>query len=127
MLAWLVASRAEAGIVAVVTAPARAIAAPFRCGSCERDEDGRIKRSRAVVRAFEKATPKPGKGWVADHIVPLACADVEKRPLDDLRNLQWQSPQASKAKDRWERELCDVTTRAVKAKARRQRIPEYLK
>lgn len=104
-----------------------AISWPFRCATCDRDDTGRIKRSVKVRKAFERANPKPANGWVVDHIVPLACADVEDLPLDDIRNLQWQSPAASRAKDRWEVLLCDPLGRTKIAAKHKQRIPEYLR
>lgn len=101
---------------------------PFRCQTCERDDDGRIKRSAAARKAFIKANPQPAgcKGCVVDHIVPVACRDVEPRPLDVPANMQWQSRLEARAKDRWEHELCAPTGRQERAKKRKQRLPEYL-
>ena len=41
------------------------------------------------------------KGWVVDHIVPLAC-----NGLDHHSNMQWQTVADAKAKDKWERKGC---------------------
>lgn len=68
-----------------------------------------VKRSLAVRRAFQREHPCPvnGKprgacpGWVVDHIVPLACGGPDA-PV----NMQWQTREAAKAKDRWERDGC---------------------
>jgi hypothetical protein len=40
-------------------------------------------------------------GWIKDHIVPL-CAGGANAPA----NLQWQTREAAKAKDRTERRWC---------------------
>ncbi|HYD34135.1 MAG TPA: HNH endonuclease [Methylophilaceae bacterium] len=41
------------------------------------------------------------KGWVVDHIVPLAC-----NGLDHHSNMQWQTVAEAKAKDKRERKGC---------------------
>jgi hypothetical protein len=45
-----------------------------RCENCDCDADGRIVRSGKAKKQFEKATgyPKGRRGYVIDHIVPLA-------------------------------------------------------
>jgi hypothetical protein len=68
-----------------------------------------FKRSLAVRRAFQRLYPCPvnGKtrgacpGYVVDHIVPLACGGA-----DATWNMQWQTRDDAKAKDRWERRGC---------------------
>ena len=40
-------------------------------------------------------------GYVKDHIKPLAC-----RGPDTAANLQWQTIQAARVKDKWERKSC---------------------
>lgn len=67
------------------------------------------QRSRSVRQAFQHQQPCPatGKtsgacpGYVVDHIVPLACGGA-----DAPDNMQWQTVEAAKAKDRWERVGC---------------------
>jgi len=66
----------------------------------ERDSHGRIKRSESARRAFERETgyPHGRPGYVVDHIVPLS-----KGGADDPSNMQWQTTQEAKAKDKTER------------------------
>jgi hypothetical protein len=71
-----------------------------------RDSDGRIKRSPAARASFMRSNPCPttGKksggcpGYVVDHVKPLA-----KGGADDPSNMQWQTKEAAKEKDKWER------------------------
>jgi hypothetical protein len=74
----------------------------------ERDKHGKIKRSAAAKYEFELSHPCPitgtaGKcpGYVIDHVMPLACGGA-----DAPSNMQWQTKEAAKAKDRWERKGC---------------------
>lgn len=68
-----------------------------------RDKHGRIKRSEAAKREFLRQTgyPRGRKGYVVDHKVPLACGGA-----DDPSNMQWQTKEEAKAKDKWERRGC---------------------
>jgi 5-methylcytosine-specific restriction endonuclease McrA len=68
-----------------------------------RDERGRFIRSRSARARFMRLTGHPG-GWsghVVDHIIPLACGGP-----DTPENMQWQTVEAAKAKDRVERRDC---------------------
>src|SRR5205085_7853407 len=71
--------------------------------SAARDDNGRIKRSEAARHTFEVQTgyPHGRKGYIIDHIKPLACGGA-----DDPSNMQWQTIEAAKAKDRVERVGC---------------------
>jgi hypothetical protein len=77
---------------------------PFTIGA--RDERGRIRRSASAKAAFVRMHPCPstGKtsggcpGYVVDHIGPLATGGA-----DDPSNMQWQTAEAAKAKDKIER------------------------
>ncbi len=68
-----------------------------------RDSQGRIKRSGSAKHAFMQTHPCPvtgatsGKcpGYVIDHIQALAVGGA-----DDPSNMQWQTKEAAKAKDR---------------------------
>jgi hypothetical protein len=78
----------------------------------ERDDYGRIKRSRKVVALFMATVPCPAtgevgkrcKGYVIDHKIPLcACG------RDEVGNLQYQTIPDAKAKDRLERKMCGAS------------------
>jgi hypothetical protein len=65
-----------------------------------RDEHGRIKRSPEEKRKFERESgyPHGRPGYVVDHIIPLS-----EGGRDDPTNMQWQTKEEAKAKDRTER------------------------
>ena len=71
-----------------------------RCDNCQRDSHGRIQRSEGAKRDFMKESgyPKGRPGYVVDHIVPLS-----KGGRDVPSNMQWQTVQDAKAKDKVER------------------------
>jgi len=66
-------------------------------------------RSQSVKHEFQRLHPCPSTGrttgacpgYVKDHIVALGCGGP-----DIVANLQWQTIEAAKAKDRWERRAC---------------------
>jgi hypothetical protein len=71
----------------------------------ERDERGRIRRSPQAKNEFKRQQPCPSTGrstgacpgYVIDHVVPL------KRGGDDTpENMQWQTIEDAKAKDKIE-------------------------
>jgi hypothetical protein len=71
----------------------------------QRDNHGRITRSAAAKDHFKKSHPCPstGKsrgacpGYVIDHVVPL-----KRGGKDASENMQWQTKEAAKLKDRTE-------------------------
>jgi hypothetical protein len=73
--------------------------------SVERTSSGKIKRSKAAKGAFEHQQPCPstGKtsgrcpGYIVDHVKPLECGGA-----DAPSNMQWQTTQAAKLKDKTE-------------------------
>ena len=75
------------------------------CTTCPRDKNGHIKRSSEARSAFMKSNPCPstGKssgrcpGYVVDHIKPL-----KRGGADSPSNMQWQTTQAAKDKDKRE-------------------------
>ena len=70
-----------------------------------RDDNGRIHRSAQAKIAFKHEHPCPANdkksgpcpGYVIDHIKPLACGGE-----DAPSNMQWQTIEEGKAKDKWE-------------------------
>jgi hypothetical protein len=66
----------------------------------ERDKNGKIKRSESAKHDFMKQTGYPNgrPGYVIDHIKPLS-----KGGCDCPENMQWQTKEAAKEKDKWER------------------------
>ncbi len=66
----------------------------------------RQHRSHAARLAFERSHPCPSTGerhgrcpgYVVDHIKPLSCGGA-----DAPRNMQWQTIEEAKLKDKWER------------------------
>jgi hypothetical protein len=73
-----------------------------------RDSHGRIRRSPAVRREFQREHPCPAAGlrygrcpgFAADHVLALECGGE-----DTVSNMAWQDIQSAKIKDRAER-LC---------------------
>ena len=62
-------------------------------------------RSLEVKHEFQRQQPCPATGrttgpcpgYIKDHVVPLACGGP-----DSVANLQWQTIEDAKAKDKWE-------------------------
>jgi hypothetical protein len=73
---------------------------PKKSTAAKRDSNGKIKRSASARADFMRRTgyPKGRKGYVVDHIVPLECGGA-----DVPSNMQWQTVQEAKIKDRSER------------------------
>jgi hypothetical protein len=67
-----------------------------RCENCPRSPSGRIKRSGTARRAFMREHPCPATGSI-DHVNPLECGGP-----DVPANMQWQTKEEAKAKDRGE-------------------------
>jgi hypothetical protein len=75
------------------------------CYSCPRSSHGKIKRSATAKREFERSHPCPStgrtsgacKGYVIDHVKPL-----KRGGADSPSNMQWQTKEAAKEKDRTE-------------------------
>jgi hypothetical protein len=71
------------------------------------------RRSHAITAEFQREHPCPstGKtvgtcpGFVKDHTIPLCAGGA-----DSATNMQWQTIEDAKAKDRWEREWCRQLT-----------------
>lgn len=77
------------------------------CGSL----DAKEPRSYRAKAEFMRHNPCPStgkvkvrygcKGYVIDHIDPLACGGEDK-----AYNMQWQTKEDAKLKDKWERKNC---------------------
>jgi hypothetical protein len=69
------------------------------CRSCARDSNGKIQRSESAKREFLKQSgyPHGRPGYVVDHVVPL-----KRGGADAPNNMQWQTVEEAKAKDKWE-------------------------
>ena len=78
----------------------RVSSVPKKSTAAQRNIDGKIKRSASARYQFLKQTgyPKGRKGYLVDHIIPLECGGA-----DVPSNMQWQTVQAAKMKDRTER------------------------
>ncbi len=65
----------------------------------KRDSKGKIKRSQAAKNDFKKLSGYPNgrSGYVIDHIKPL-----KEGGCDCPENMQWQTKEEGKAKDKWE-------------------------
>lgn len=65
----------------------------------QRDQNGHTKRSQAAKGAFMRMTgyPHGRPGYVVDHIVALKHGGA-----DAPSNMQWQTVDEAKAKDKWE-------------------------
>jgi len=80
-------------------------AASRRCYSGARNSKGRIARSSSARYQFRKAHPCPStgkttgpcRGYVIDHRKAL-----KRGGADHSSNMQWQTKEAARAKDRWE-------------------------
>lgn len=70
-----------------------------------RDNSGRIARSSSARSEFKRANPCPAtgrssgacSGYVIDHVQPLKRGGVDRSS-----NMQWQTKEDARAKDRWE-------------------------
>jgi hypothetical protein len=66
-------------------------------------------RDRDERNAFARENPCPSTskpygscpGWVVDHVIPLCAGGPDKRA-----NMQWQTVEDAKVKDRTERKAC---------------------
>lgn len=79
----------------------QASSSSVKCVGCERDSNGRIKRSESAKRTFQRANPCPStgktsggcRGYEIDHTRPLYQGGA-----DAPDNMQWLSKSQHKAK-----------------------------
>jgi hypothetical protein len=95
--------RSAPGTKSTATVKAKSVSPSATPGSstvAARDANGKIARSAAAKDAFMKQTgyPKGRPGYVVDHKIPLECGGA-----DTPSNMQWQTVQEAKVKDRTER------------------------
>lgn len=92
-------------LAALVVSPIDADAGRGKVAGVERTAAGHIKRSPRARAEFKRAQPCPSTGrssggcpgYVIDHIQPL-----KRGGADRPSNMQWQTVQAAKEKDRRE-------------------------
>jgi hypothetical protein len=70
-----------------------------RASGVKRDSRGHIARSFAAKKKFERETgyPHGRPGYIVDHVVPL-----KRGGSDTPDNMQWQTKEEAKQKDKWE-------------------------
>ena len=108
----MLAVMAFAGKVSAAPLPEQLVETRY-CGPPQRNADGTIKRSSAVLAAFQRIHPCPSTGltsgactgWAKNHIIPLACGGC-----DAVSNLVWlpgdiKSCGGSHCVDRYERNI----------------------
>lgn len=86
-----------------------AFALAFAAAGATAPTEARAKRSQSAKIEFKAEHPCPAtgarkgpcKGYVIDHVNPLACGGA-----DAPSNMQWQTVAEAKAKDKWERKAC---------------------
>lgn len=73
------------------------------CSTCLRDPHGKVARSEKAKENFMRQTgyAHGRPGYVVDHIKPLACGG-----RDEPSNMQWQTLEAARVKDKSERKGC---------------------
>ena len=92
-------------LAALIVSPIEADAGRGKAQGVERTAAGHIKRSPRARAEFKRLQPCPSSGrssggcagYVIDHVKPL-----KRGGADHPSNMQWQTVQAGKAKDRTE-------------------------
>src|SRR2546425_505213 len=81
----------------------RSYATPKSRAYASPNAHGRIPRSRAAKDDFMRRSgyPRGRPGYVVDHVVPLCAGGA-----DAASNMQWQTVEAARVKDRQERTQC---------------------
>lgn len=115
IVGWLVFAALVAAVATVAVAQPTAwqFTETRYCGPPQRDADGRIIRSRAVLAAFQRLHPCPAtgkttgscEGWAINHTLPLSCGGC-----DAVSNLDWMPVEIKSCsdpwcRDRWERKV----------------------
>ena len=107
------------GLCITTASPA---AAQRKAAGVQRNEKGRIARSSSARTEFKKASgyPHGRPGYVIDHIAPLSRGGA-----DSPSNMQWQTKEAAKEKDRWERGGSHSSTYRSRSYSRKSYAPRH--
>ena len=86
-------------ILAILFALSLTLDADARGRSRTSSSGSSVQRSSTARSQFMKQTgyPKGRSGYVVDHVVPLKRGGADKPS-----NMQWQTKEAAKEKDKWE-------------------------
>ena len=73
-----------------------------------RSYKAKVEFKRAHPCPVNEATKGRCEGYIIDHVVPRACGGA-----DSPENMQWQTEEDAKAKDKWERADCQIYSSEV--------------
>src|SRR5947209_3281955 len=102
---FILAAAVAAVLLSPVLVAARAGGGGYSGGGHHSTSSGTERRSRATTREFQREHPCPSTGstsgacpgYTKDHIIAL-----KRGGPDSPSNMQWQTKEEAKAKDKWE-------------------------